>query len=164
MVSTRKQARAAEVSERRKKAMQMRIAGVKLDAIAEALGYSSPQAASVDIQRALRQSKAAEELASEELLQLTIDRLERALQAIWPKVLNGDLKAVERAESLIWKHANLLGLDQLNRQGINDGDIASLLGTLLSSLQARHAEPVASAEVLDVAAIEAAEPAEYLAS
>ncbi|MDF5756640.1 hypothetical protein [Spongiactinospora sp. TRM90649] len=159
-MGSRRQAKSAEVSERRKKAMQMRIAGVKLDVIAETLGYSSFKAVSVDIRRALQQSKAAEELASEEMLQLTVDRLERALQAIWPKVLNGDLKAVERAESLIWRHATLLGLDQLNRQGIADGDIASLLGTLLSSLQARHTEPVASAEVLDVAAIEAREPAE----
>lgn len=131
-------ARQVELSRRRYQAVQMRIAGVSPTVIAERLGYGSPQQVSNDITRALRTAAKQEHMASEQLLHLEIDRLDRVMAAIWPKVLKGDVTAAETALKIINKRAMLLGLDQINRNGVADTDMASLLGNMLIQLQQRY--------------------------
>ncbi|PRX66121.1 hypothetical protein B0I32_106257 [Nonomuraea fuscirosea] len=155
MVSSRKRARSVVVAERRAKAVQMRIAGISPTIIAENLGYSSGAAVIKDITRSLQKAAQAEQMASEQLLQIEIDRLDRLMASVWGKALSGDVKAVDQAEKLIARRCSLLGLDLLNRNGSENADIASLLGNLFSNLKARHGQDDVTVEVVD--AIEAGE-------
>ncbi len=158
MVSSRKQARSAVIAERRAKAVQMRIAGISPTIIAQTLDYGSSAAAIKDITRALQKAAKEEQIASEQLLQMEIDRLDRLMAAIWPKAIGGDVKAVEQAEKLIVRRCNLLGLDLINRNGSENSDVVSLLGSLFDQLRNRHVPAgvtVDSVEVVD--AIEAAQ-------
>ncbi|MEV0149700.1 MULTISPECIES: hypothetical protein [unclassified Nonomuraea] len=133
----------------------MRIAGISPTIIAENLGYSSSAAVIKDITRSMQKAAKAEHIASEHLLQIEIDRLDRLMAAVWAKALSGDVKAVDQAEKLIARRCSLLGLDLINRNGSENGDIASLLGNLFASLQSRHGQDEVSVEVVD--AIEAGE-------
>ncbi|MFI9553707.1 hypothetical protein [Nonomuraea endophytica] len=142
------QHRKLEISKRRHQALQMRIAGVSPTLIAERLGYSSPQAASSDITRALQKAAKQEQMAAEHLLHLELDRLDRMTAAIWPKVVKGEINAVEACLKIINKRSSLLGLDLLNRNGAADTDMASLLGNMLLQLQARHQVPDPDTEVI----------------
>ncbi|MGW2192653.1 hypothetical protein ACWCSH_09915 [Streptosporangium sp. NPDC001682] len=75
----------------------MRTAGVSPTVIAERLGYSGAAAVSKDIDRALQRAAKQEHLASEHLLRLEIDRLDRIMAALWPKVIKADVSACETA-------------------------------------------------------------------
>ncbi|MEV4079739.1 hypothetical protein AB0J43_05540 [Nonomuraea fuscirosea] len=146
--------RKLELAQRRTQALQMRIAGVSPTLIAERLGYNSPQAASGDITAALKRAAKAEGLAAEHLLHLEIGRLDRMMAALWPRVLKGEVNAAEACLKIINKRAGLLGLDQINRNGHPDHDMASLLGAMLAQLQQRYEvtepdlEAITSAEVV----------------
>lgn len=134
-------ARQVEISQRRYQAVQMRIAGVTPTVIAERLGYSSAAAVVKDIDRAMKKAAQQEQMASEQLLKLEIDRLDRIMASLWPKVIKGEVNACETALKVINRRSSLLGLDLINRNGVADGDMASLLGNLLVTLQQRHAVP-----------------------
>lgn len=132
-------AKRVEVAERRAKIVQMRLAGMSHDAIARQLGIKGgARAVSKDMTRALASAAKAQQESSEQLLDIEIKRLDRLMQALWPKALDGDVKAVEACEKLITRRSYLLGLDQMNRNGAQDGDVLSLLGSLFDSLRGRH--------------------------
>ncbi|GAA4946085.1 hypothetical protein HD597_006763 [Nonomuraea thailandensis] len=134
-------ARQVEISQRRYQAVQMRIAGVSPTVIADRLGYSGAASVSKDIDRALQKAAKQEQMASEQLLKLEIDRLDRIMASLWPKVVKGEVQACETALKCINRRSTLLGLDLINRNGIADGDMASLLGNLLIQIQQKHAIP-----------------------
>lgn len=140
-------ARQIEIAQRRTKAVQMRLAGMSYSAITEQLGYPSSGAASKDVTRALRAASKAQQESSEELLQIEIDRLDRMMAGLWAKAITGDTKAVEVIEKLIYRRCQLLGLDLINRNGVADGDVVSLLGTLFAQIQAKH-QPTVEADVV----------------
>ncbi|MFI6485173.1 hypothetical protein ACIBH1_45195 [Nonomuraea sp. NPDC050663] len=131
-------AREVELAQRRYQAVQMRIAGVPLAIISERLGYSGPASVSKDIDRSLQRAAAQEHMASEHLLKLEIDRLDRVMAALWPKALKGDVQSCETILKTINRRSSLLGLDLINRNGVGDTDMASLLGNMLAQLQAKH--------------------------
>ncbi|WP_343955357.1 hypothetical protein [Nonomuraea longicatena] len=117
----------------------MRLAGMSHDAIARQLGIKGgAYAVSKDMTRALAAAAKAQQESSEQLLEIEIRRLDRLMQALWPKALDGDVKAVEACEKLITRRSYLLGLDQMNRGGAQDGDVLSLLGSLFDSLRVQH--------------------------
>ncbi|MFI6909671.1 hypothetical protein ACIBKY_51010 [Nonomuraea sp. NPDC050394] len=127
--------------------------------IAEELGYDSSGSAANDVKRALQVAAKADQLASEELLQLEIERLDRLLLAVWPKAVKSDLKAVERAESIIKQRCSLLGIDLLNRAGAESSDVISLLGVLFEQIQAANGKsalpaPTAGHADVEVEAVE----------
>jgi hypothetical protein len=99
------------VRERRKKAVALRLAGVRPTDIAEQLGYSSVAHVTMDIKRARERSKAQLDETVEELRDLQSDRLERLLAATWSKALKGDTKAVDTAARLIERLCKLRGLE-----------------------------------------------------
>ncbi|MER7363292.1 hypothetical protein [Nonomuraea wenchangensis] len=134
--------------ERRYQALQMRIAGVSNAVIAQRLGYSSPQLVSKDITTALKKAAKQEAMAAEELLHLEINRLDRMMASVWPRVLKGEVNAVEAALKIVNKRASLLGLDLINRNGAADNDMASLLGNMLLQLQQRHNVPDPDTDVI----------------
>ena len=51
---------------------------------------------------------------------LHLARLERTLRAIWPRVLNGDLLAIDRALRILEREARLLGLDAPTQIALSD--------------------------------------------
>ncbi|MEV4091434.1 hypothetical protein [Streptosporangium saharense] len=132
-------AKRVEVAERRAKVVQMRLAGLSYEVIAERLNIKGgARSASKDMTRALAAASKAQQESAEQLLDLEIKRLDRLMAALWPKALEGDVKAVETCEKLITRRTYLLGLDQMNRNGAQDGDMMSLLGALFDTLRNRH--------------------------
>jgi len=104
------------VRERRKKAVALRLAGVRPTDVYEQsqkweLGYSSVTHVSVDISRARAASKAQLSESVEELRDLQSDRLERLLAAAWKNALKGDTKAIDAASRLIERLCKLRGLE-----------------------------------------------------
>jgi len=106
---------------RKKEALELRIAGVSYDAIATKLGYKSRSGAFEAVKTALVQTliEPAEELRNIEVL-----RLDKALKAIWSQVLGGNLPAVDRYIKVAQRRADLLGLDAPKRTDITSGNEA----------------------------------------
>ncbi|MEU7855246.1 hypothetical protein [Nonomuraea sp. NPDC049141] len=149
--------RKLELAQRRNQALQMRIAGVSPTLIAQRLDYNSPQAASADITAALKRAAKAEGMAAEHLLHLLLSRLDRMLAALWPKVLKGEVQATDISLKIINKYASLTGVSELNRNGVPDTDMASLLGTMLAQLQQRYEVPDPDTDTIVQAEIVAGE-------
>jgi len=106
---------------RKKEALELRIAGVSYDAIATKLGYKSRSGAFEAVKTALVQTliEPAEELRNIEVL-----RLDKALKAIWSQVLGGNLPAVDRYIKVAQRRADLLGLDAPKRTDVTSGNEA----------------------------------------
>lgn len=109
--------RVVRARERESQAVQLRIAGVSYEAIAQRLGMT-PAGAYKAVKRALRRviEKTTED--AEELRRLEIGRLDRLLLAVWPLATGRqpgaagpDLGAVDRALRIIERRCELLGLN-----------------------------------------------------
>lgn len=99
--------RAGQQSARRVEALSLRLAGLTYEQIGERLGISKEGARNL-INRTLQQ---AENLAAAELRELETARLDRAQAAIWTRVLEGDLRAVDTFLRISRRRSDLLGLD-----------------------------------------------------
>ncbi|WP_327415412.1 hypothetical protein [Streptomyces sp. NBC_01233] len=108
-------AKRAEVAERRKNAIQMVLAGLDYETIAERLGYASRGAAHTDVTRALTANLADLKKEAGTLREVQARRYQRLLAAVWPKALKGDLKAVETAARLTDRVVKLYGLAEPDR-------------------------------------------------
>lgn len=104
-------AKRAAVAERRVKAINLRLAGVDWQTIADKLGYTSRGAACQDVTRAFEQRRKAEGRAAEEMRHVETERLDRLQAAVWGRALKGDLKAVETVLRIMARRALLNGLD-----------------------------------------------------
>jgi hypothetical protein len=113
--ANRRDAHQVPIIERRRQAVELRIAGKSWQEIADLLGYDSKGTACGDVRRALQ--KAVEKLAvpMEEYRQLELDRLDKMQDALWPKVLEGDTRTVDTSLRLMDRRAKLLGLDAPTR-------------------------------------------------
>ena len=96
-----------EIAERRKRALDLRLAGLSFRAIAKAEGVSHATIIS-DIKEALADIPRS---SAEELRQVESARLDQLQRAIWGDALKGDLGAVDKAVKIIDRRARLLGLD-----------------------------------------------------
>ena len=118
-------AQQAATADRRRQAIEMRIAGHSWQAIADALGYDSKGSANTDVRRALEQARVELAIPREALRELEAERLDAELvrleetqAAIWLLVQAGDLRAIDtslRIEEARRRNAErrskLLGLD-----------------------------------------------------
>jgi hypothetical protein len=104
-------AKRAEVAARRAKAIQLNLAGVDYERIAEQLGYKSVQHVSVDIHRALENHLKEQRLALDLHVQLELDRLERLQAAFWGAALQGDPKAGDMVMKIMARRAKMMGTD-----------------------------------------------------
>lgn len=100
----------AKVAERRRSAIQMVLAGLDYETIAERLGYASRGAAHTDVTRALSANLADLKAEAATLREVQARRYHRLLAAVWPKAVKGDLKAVETAARLTDRVVRLYGL------------------------------------------------------
>lgn len=114
-------AQRAATAERRKNAIQMVLAGVDYETIAERLHYASRGAAHTDVDRALRANMADLGKEAAALREVQARRYQRLLAAVWPKALKSEgsdqLRAVETAARLVDRVVKLYGLaepDKLN--------------------------------------------------
>jgi hypothetical protein len=94
-------------------AVQLRIAGATWSEIATTLGFPTPRAALVSVERTL--AKQLQTTDRDKLRMLAGDRLDRLLRSVWPKAIDGEspehLMAVGKAREIIDRHAKLFGLD-----------------------------------------------------
>jgi hypothetical protein len=95
--------------------LQLRVAGVSLQAIADRLGYADQSGAYRAVMSAL--AKARREPA-EQMREMVTQRLDRMLQSVWPRVLQGELDAIHAALRIEERRARLLGLDKAQKVDI----------------------------------------------
>ena len=95
--------------EKERQVLKYRKGGLTFDQIAEKMGYSHPSGAHAAFKRAIERTR-DEGLASEGR-ELHRVRLETALVAIWDRVLQGDLKAIDMMLKILYQDAKLFGLN-----------------------------------------------------
>lgn len=111
-------AQRARTADRRRRAVDMRIAGATWEQIARQLGYASPGAACTDVKRALEASLAEMHQSVAVMRHQAELRLERLLQAVWPAAMDGDPKAVEQVRGIVADLRRLYGLDEPTRHEV----------------------------------------------
>lgn len=117
----------ARATARRTQAVTLRLAGLTYEQIAERAGYGDRHAARNTVMRALREVEAEN---VQELRQVENARLERATAAIWPKVLAGDVRALEAWLKVSERLSKLNGLDAPTQVAISTGVQAELSDAL----------------------------------
>jgi hypothetical protein len=108
---TPSKAQAVIIAERRSKAVQLRLAGVDYERIAQQLEYKSRQQAREDVHRAYVQATAEVRESVEELRNQDLERLARLQAAFWGAALQGDPKAGEMILKILARRAKLMGMD-----------------------------------------------------
>jgi hypothetical protein len=98
-----------EVVDKEREVLLYRQAGLTFEQIAKKVGYASHTGAIAAFKRAIERIR-DDGLAAEGRV-LHRARLESALQAIWPKVVKGDLPAIDRMLKILERDAKLYGLD-----------------------------------------------------
>jgi hypothetical protein len=125
------------IVERRRTAVEMKIAGASWQTIADELGFDSKASAYNDVRRGLQKAVAELAIPLEEYRQLTLDRLEAMINALWPKVEEGDTKAIDSTLRILNQQADLLGLKAPARMELTidaiDAAITDLTGQLVAA-------------------------------
>ena len=114
----------AEIRDKQRKAVELRLAGANYYQIAQALGYSGHTGARHAVQRGL--TLAITEPAAE-VLQQELARLDRLMSGLWTQAVQGNMLAVDRILKIMDRRAKYLGLDQIKVDVTTyDGDLADL--------------------------------------
>lgn len=124
-----------EIQERRKKALDLRLAGATFREIAGALGVSLGTA-HTDVATALADIPKEE---ANELRKLEAARLDALNQAHWENALNGDTNSAKIVLSVIDRRIKLLGLDMPQRveiAGNQDLDLDTVVDNLIGIAEA----------------------------
>lgn len=100
--------RAIGIAKKHAQALQLRMAGTSFQAIADALGYTTPQGAYEAVKAALL---ATVREPADELRKVDLERLEKMLFGIWRQATEGNQGAIDRALRVLERRAKLLGLD-----------------------------------------------------
>lgn len=102
--------RRTTATERRKKAVALRIAGATFEQIGDQLGVST-QAAHKLVTTALEETRRITGEAAEQLRQTELTRLDALQTALWSDAVKGDVQAVDRILKIMLRRSQLLGLD-----------------------------------------------------
>lgn len=108
MSGMRSPAQTQKSLDREIEAINYRRMGMTYSDIAKTLGYADHVGALRAVKRGMR--KALQEPA-DELRELEAARLDRAQEKIWPKVEEGDVRAITALLRIMERRAKLLGLD-----------------------------------------------------
>ena len=98
----------ARLTERRRRALELRIQGLSFFEIAQKVGYASPSGAYRAVKTALDSAVVD---AADEFRKIHVARLEALLEGIWNAARGGKLGAVDRVLKVLDREAKLLGLD-----------------------------------------------------
>lgn len=104
-------AQRAKTAERRRQAIELRLAGVNWETIAAQLGYADKGSAHKDVTRALETSVAAMGQNAAVLRETELQRLDRIQRGLWAAAAGGDSKAADTVLRVIDRRIKLLGLD-----------------------------------------------------
>lgn len=118
---------ASAAAERRKKALELHLAGASYQAIADAVGYGNKGTAHTAVREALN------DLAPDtsEMGATAIARIDAMLQGLWPKARRGDVQAIDR----------VLKLEQWRKELADEGNTQpeeQPRGSKLATLRAIH--------------------------
>lgn len=100
-------------AEKKARAFELRKAGATYAVIAEKVGYNDKSAARKAVEGELNRVIGE---PAKEALQLELERLDTMNRAIWPKVLKGDLKAIETGLKISERRSKYQGLDDYERR------------------------------------------------
>jgi hypothetical protein len=100
--------RRIESAERKRKALELKKAGLSYDEIAVQCGYSSRARAFEAVTRSIRELT---QDVAKDVLVLELERLDRLQFGIWEKARGGDLQAIDRVLRIMERRAALVGLD-----------------------------------------------------
>lgn len=113
-------------AERRRKALALRRAGATYDQIAEALEVSVARARSYVDEAIEAINKEIGESAAE-VRTIEAERLDEMMRILWPKVREGNLKAMDRVMRIMERRSRLLGLDA-PQEHHHSGEVQHQLG------------------------------------
>ena len=139
----------AEVVERERQVLQLRLEGWTFDAIAQRLGYKTPSGAHMAYKSALKRTL---QQPADEIREAELARLDELQKIAWQQVLSGDLRAVDSVLRIMDRRAKFLGLDSPHRieakvETTNGSDIdteVARLAALLDSGKPRVVDAPAS--------------------
>lgn len=126
---------------REQQAIELRIGGATYMQIAEQLDVSLSCAYDT-VQRVLRRAgeKALEDATA--MVALEAERLDRMQAKLWPQVARGDQGAVDRVLRIMKRRAEMLGLDQPQRQEVtydfghlSDDELAQEVAAVLAEAE-----------------------------
>ena len=103
----------AEREIRRQKVAANLLAGLNYRAMAEAMGVSIGTIAG-DVKVILNRWQKEQVGVVDQVMQIELTRLDRALNAIWANVLAGDDKAINNLLKIMERRAKLLGMDKIS--------------------------------------------------
>ena len=119
----RRERRMYEAAQKRRRALELRMAGNIYEDIAQAVGYKSRSAAKNAIKSALR---AIDREPAADVKALELERLDKILTALWGLVGKGDVQAIDRVIRVMHQRAQYLGLyapKQVEHSGPDGGPI-----------------------------------------
>lgn len=99
----------AESALRRRKAVEMRLAAIGYQDIADELGFSSVSGAWKAVQQGMREF--VREPTTSDRLQLEVDRDDAMIQSLWPKARRGNIAAIETILKIQNRVSRYMGLD-----------------------------------------------------
>lgn len=146
----RRQLKQKEARERMARALELRMAGCTYQVIADQLGYATRDSAQKAIKAALKDITRE---AAQQVKELELGRLDKALLYIWPQVQKGSLGAVDRFIRIQHQRAQLLGLyapqkiapttpDGMEEwTGKSDSELVTEFEKLLEAQRARAGDP-----------------------
>ena len=119
-----RRARKIERATRRAEAISMRLAGVRVDQIAQAFGVS-PRTVYAWCSEAVKDIPREQ---ADELRLIELDRLDALQRALWSDAMRGDPRAAERVLSIMDRRARYLGLYDAQATGLEHvGDLLDRL-------------------------------------
>lgn len=132
-------------------ALELKLANATWGEIAETLGYPTPRAAKVAVERALEANLQSED---RELLRgLASARLERLVRAVWHKAINPEnpeqMVAITKVREVISDHRKLLGLDAPTEVIIHQ-PTRTELEEWVAKVVNRATPPVIEGDIIDV--------------
>jgi hypothetical protein len=97
---------AAELDRKRRRALDLHLAGVPYQTIADVLGYATKAGAHKAVKAALEQTKAGDDLDGVATSELA--RLDAMLSGLWAKARKGDVAAIDRVLRIEERRAQIL--------------------------------------------------------
>ncbi|GAA1431829.1 hypothetical protein GCM10009601_51650 [Streptomyces thermospinosisporus] len=104
-------AQRARAAEKRKLAVELALAGLDWESIAERTGYASRGAACTAVNEALKNHLKEMGQNLDELRTVEIARLDRLQAALWPKAMKGDTKAADSVARIVAQRCKLQGVE-----------------------------------------------------
>jgi len=109
-------------AERPYRAYRARMTGMSWQQVAIEEGYTSPQAAALEVNRYLEEGrKLVSDASAGALINLELSRLDALQEAIWPAAMGGHLPSVSVTMQLVMSRVKLMGLEVLAEKGEGTG-------------------------------------------